>query len=284
MLPAARRREASRNSDQPYEPGERAQDERELMPEGDSIFRVATTLRPLLVGTPLVRVVTAGVVRDELAGASATAITPFGKHMTIALDRGWEIRVHLGMNGRWRRYRAPRTAPDGASLVLVTSTDQFACLNARDIELTVRRDPRRGRALAALGPDILADDFDPAVAAARARARDAAPIGEVVLDQRVAAGIGNIYKSEALWAEQQSPLTRVRDLSDDKLVAIYARARSLMKANLGRGPRRTTRSPAQRYHAYRNVGRPCPRCRTPIKAVLQGEQLRRTYYCPGCQR
>jgi formamidopyrimidine-DNA glycosylase len=126
------------------------------MPEGDSIYRVATQLRPHLQGVPLVAVTIGGVVRDELAGARATAVTPVGKHLLIDLDRGWQLRVHLGMNGRWRRFRAGGdTPPRSASLILATATDAFACLRAHTVELTARRDPRHGRAVASLGPDVL---------------------------------------------------------------------------------------------------------------------------------
>jgi len=260
------------------------------MPEGDSIFRVATALRPLLIGTALTRVVTAGVVRPALAGSTTTAVTPLGKHLMIELDSGWELRVHLGMNGRWRRYRAPRTAPAGASLVLVTPTDELACLKARDVELTARRDPRRARSIAALGPDVLADDFDPAVAAARARLAGPTPIGVVLLDQRVAAGIGNVYKSEILWLEEQDPRTPTGQLTDAKLVALFARGRELMRMNLGSGPRVTRtgprggRTPDDRYWAYNRARRPCRRCQTALVTIVQGLQLRRTYFCPACQR
>jgi endonuclease VIII len=263
------------------------------MPEGDSIHRVATALRPLLVGTPLLRVHLLGVVREELEGAKATAVSPLGKHMMIELDKGWELRVHLGMNGRWRRYRSPRTAPLSASLILVTATDELACLRAHTVELTARRDPRRGRSIAALGPDLLADDFDPSIAMARARRAGATPIGVVLLDQRVSAGIGNVYKSEVLWLEQQSPFTPTCELSDEKLLALFARARELMVQNLGPGRRVTRlgrtagprggRSPDERYWAYNRARRPCARCRTPLTTAVQGEQLRRTYYCPSCQ-
>jgi endonuclease-8 len=260
------------------------------VPEGDSIHRVAGALRPLVVERELVRVEIGGVVRAELAGAKVTAIATHGKHMVVDLDRGWSIRVHLGMNGRWRRYRAPRTAPAGASLIMATATDELACLRAPTVELTARRDPRHGRGLAALGPDVLADDFDPTVAAARARAAGATPIGVVLLDQRVAAGIGNVYKSEILWFEQQSPFTPTRELSDEQLVALYARARALMRMNLGPGGRMTRTGPRgdrtsdERTYVYRRARRACLRCGGTIATKVQGEQLRRTYYCPGCQR
>ena len=259
------------------------------MPEGDSIHRVATALRPLVIGHELRRVHIGGVVREDLAGAKVTAVTTHGKHLVVDLDRGWQIRVHLGMNGRWRRYRAPRTAPADASLVMATATDELACLRAPTVELTARRDPRHGRGLASLGPDLLADDFDVAVAIARARGAGATPIGVVLLDQRVAAGLGNVYKSEVLWLEQQSPFTPVADVSDERLAALYARGRALMRMNFGPGRRVTRPGPRggrtsdDRTFVYGRARRPCPRCATPIITALQGAQLRRTYYCPRCQ-
>jgi endonuclease-8 len=259
------------------------------VPEGDTIHRVASVLGPLLVGVQLAWVRIRGVVRAELAGNTVTAITPHGKHMTIDTDRGWQLRVHLGMYGKWRRYRAPRPSPADASLVLATATDELACLRARTVELTARRDPRRDRAIASLGPDLLAAEVDLAIVVARARAAGAVPIGVVLLDQRVAAGIGNVYKSEVLWLERQSPFTPASSLTDEQLAALYDRARTLMRLNLRPGMRRTRAGPRgdraadQRFYVYNHARRPCPRCRTPIATVQQGEQLRRTYYCPSCQ-
>jgi endonuclease-8 len=258
------------------------------MPEGDSIRRVATALTPLLVGTTLTSIVIAGVARDELAAQRVDAVTPVGKHMTLDLSGGWTIRVHLGMNGRWRRFRAGGgDPPASASLILRTATDAFACLRARTVELLARRDPRHGRALASLGPDVLADDFDSAAAAERARARGG-EIGQVLLDQRVAAGIGNIYKCESLFVEKTSPFADVRTLAPALVTSLYATAARLMRANLNPGMRRTRAGfrigRLDRYHVYRRVGQPCERCGTRILTAVQGTDApRTTYYCPHCQ-
>jgi endonuclease-8 len=255
------------------------------MPEGDSIRRVASALGPLLVGTTVTSIAIAGVTRDDLADQRVDAITPFGKHMMIDLAGGWTLRVHLGMNGRWRRFRpGGGEPPPSASLVLRTATDAFACLRAKTVELTARRDPRHGRVLASLGADVLADDFAPAAAAERARARGG-EIGHVLLDQRVAAGIGNIYKCESLFAERTSPFADVRTLSPERVAAIYATAARLMRASLSPG-KRPTRAAARtdRFHVYRRVGQPCRRCGTRIQTAIQGvDAPRTTYYCPHCQ-
>jgi endonuclease-8 len=246
------------------------------MPEGDSIHRAASILRPLLVDQPVTAVTIAGVVHDRLAGRTVTGVAATGKHLTIDLDGGeWQLRIHLGMNGRWRKYPPGTTPPAASSLILTTARASYACLRAPTVELTPRRSFRRGTAIATLGPDVLSPAFDPAAAAARAHAAGARPIGVVLLDQRVAAGIGNIWKSESLFAERISPLAPASSLAPAALAALYARASSLMRASLAR-----RRAP---FQAYRRAGRPCPRCGARITTIRQGEQLRTTYFCPRCQ-
>ena len=258
------------------------------MPEGDSIHRAATILRPLLVGQLLTRVTIAGAHHERLDGVLVDAVTPTGKHLTIDLAGGeWQLRVHLGMNGRWRRYRAGNPAPASASLLLATATDTFACVHAPTVELTARRDARRGRAIATLGPDLLAPDFDPAVAAARARARGPVAIGEVLLDQRTAAGIGNVYKSELLWQARLDPFAPAGTLTLARLTELYTAAAALMRANLGPGRRVTRPGPrggltrAERHHVYGQAGRPCPRCGARIKTGKTGQPAAHHLLLPG---
>jgi endonuclease-8 len=131
-----------------------------------------------------------------------------------------------------------------------------------------RRPPRL-----ALGPDLLHGRFDAAEYLRRARAVDR-PVGELLLDQRVLAGIGNIVKSEALWLRRQDPFQPGSTIPDRRLLELAAAARRLLRRGVdGQLPARV----------YRRAGRPCPRCATPIRAALQGESPRRTYHCPGCQ-
>lgn len=148
-------------------------------------------------------------------------------------------------------------------------------------------------ALAALGPDVLAPDFDAKAAVARARERPpATPVGALLLDQRVAAGIGNIYKSEVLFLERVDPRAPTGALDDATLERLYARARVLMGQNLGPWRRTTTAAPPQgglgprgaaRVHVYRRVGQLCRACGATIAVAVQGDPPRRTYYCPTCQ-
>lgn len=265
------------------------------MPEGDTIHRIAAQIAPRLTGKTLERVTTQGLVRN-LAGRAVLGVAAHGKHLVIELDNGASLRAHLGMNGRFRAYgRAEgeqvlaRMSPGRASLALVTDDGVFVWIGAPTIEISHRRDPRHGMAVASLGPDILAETFDPRAAAARAADHGSRNIAEVLLDQRIAAGIGNVYKSEALFTAGVDPRTLVAQLDADALERIYAFARTQMLANLGPGPRTTRASLAgapkdTRYFVYSRSGKPCTRCKTAIQCISQGDNPPRwTWWCPTCQ-
>ena len=255
------------------------------MPEGDSIWRVAAAMRPHLLGKRLVRVRAGGVEHAALAGQAVTSIDSVGKHLLIALERGAVIRSHLGMNGRW--WQHPRATPPrhaaSASLLLETEERVLTCTRAAEVEILDRRDPRFGRAVGRLGPDVLGATFDLPEVLRRARALPAdTPLCSVLLDQRVAAGIGNIYKCEALHAEAVSPWRTLADADDPTLERLFRRARAQMSANLGPGKRRT-RDQGERYAVYRRAGQPCRRCGARVDSRVEGGEQRRTYWCPGCQ-
>jgi len=246
------------------------------MPEGDTIHRLADQLGPVLAGHALERVTTQGLVRD-LAGRTVTAVTAIGKHLIIDLDDTTRIRTHLGMYGRVRAYRRPdgealvaRMSPGNASLVLVTDDAVCLWLRAKTIEIAARRAPLRDHVLAALGPDILGETFDADAAADRAGADPARRIVDVLLDQHVVAGIGNIYKSESLFACGVDPHARMGDLDRSTLVALYASARGLM---IERGEKRV----------YGRTRQSCPRCATPILCESLGDPARWTWWCSHCQ-
>jgi endonuclease-8 len=131
--------------------------------------------------------------------------------------------------------------------------------------------------VAHLGPDILVDPFDVDAVISRARRSEAPTLGELLLEQRVCAGIGNIYKCEALWALELDAWMRPADLDDEQLRRLYRTARDLMRRNLV--------TPIVRQHdaVHGRGGRPCRRCGTPIRIRAQGQQARLTYYCPRCQ-
>lgn len=250
------------------------------MPEGDTIRGVANALAPL-IGQTIERATTQGLVR-ALAGRTVTHVDAHGKHLYIELDDQTQVHVHQGMNGRFRAMsradgdaRVARLSPGRSSLVLATATHVFLWVTCPTVEILPRRAPRRGMSEIALGPDVLAGNFDSRDAAHRAMTHVTRQIGEVLLDQRVAAGIGNIWKSEACFACRVDPRTRVGSLPEHVLVQIYEAARELMTASVD-GDRT--------FAAYSRTGHPCPRCGTPISAYQLGDPPRWTWSCSSCQR
>jgi endonuclease-8 len=136
----------------------------------------------------------------------------------------------------------------------------------------LRRDPR----LARLGPDILAEDFEPAAAIARMRATNPRiELGEALLGQRLVAGIGNIFRSEGCFEAGIDPTRRLEALSDEQLAQLLVATRALMLEAVETG--------RQPHRVYRAAGRPCPRCGTTILSRAQGDSARVSYWCPRCQ-
>jgi endonuclease-8 len=265
------------------------------VPEGDTIHRIAAQLGPRLVGQTLERVTTQGLVRD-LAGQRVVSVTAHGKHLVIELDSGTYLRAHLGMYGRQRTYdrtqgdaMLAKMSPGRVTLAITTADTVALWIGARTIEVSDRRAPLHGHAIASLGQDVLGDAFDPALAAARAAESGARTIAEVILDQRIAAGIGNVYKSEVLFLRGVDPRRRVSTLDRAALVEIYTTARDLMLENLGPGPRTTRdrlagdRPGDERYFVYSRSGKPCRRCTTPVEAYQLGDPPRWTWSCASCQ-
>ena len=185
----------------------------------------------------------------------------------------------MRMTGSWHLY-APgerwRRPPHRARAVLEVEDTVAVCFNAPLVEL--RADD--GGATRHLGPDILAGALDLDGIVARARAGGDRPLGELLLDQRVCAGIGNIYKCDTLWTLRLDPWSGVAALDDAALRRLYSTARALMVAGRDHPGRRPFRAPG----VHGRGRRPCPRCDTPIRVRPQGEQGRLTYWCPTCQR
>jgi endonuclease-8 len=128
-----------------------------------------------------------------------------------------------------------------------------------------------------LGPDILGDPPDLArMVANLRREHQTREVGDALLDQRLVAGIGNIWKAESLWQARVSPWRPLGDVSDEELRSVLGEATRLMRASLEQR--------SDERAVYRRAGRPCPRCATPIRSRGQGDDNRTAYWCPGCQR
>lgn len=280
------------------------------MPEGDTIHKLANSIRPELQGQVLEECLIRGVFGSErLAGSQIENIEVLGKHMLIHFDRDLILRVHLGMKGSWHRYlpeRSWKRPKSTASVVLRTEAVVFVCFEALDIEVIPSPQRKWHRQLNALGPDLLGSE-EPKWELLPERARELhqndAYLGEVLLDQRIAAGIGNVYKSELafmgalegdafqLSTQAWSPWLALAKVPDQVLVGLFQRARILLQANLGGWYRTTTidrrHNPKPRngnLWVYGKTRGNCFRCQGKIEVAHQGLQQRITYWCPDCQK
>jgi endonuclease-8 len=256
------------------------------MPEGDTIHRVAARLRPALEGATLTRFSAPRLVGDRpKPGTVIESVEARGKNLLVHFAGGLSLRTHLRMTGSWHLYRTGERWQRGAHLaraVLEVDTGWVAVCFAAPVVETYHRQGRLPAPLATLGPDLCAADADLDAALERLAALSSAEteIANALLDQRVASGIGNIYKSETLWACGADPFALVVDIDGAERRRVFEVAHKLLRANLGTGARATYEGGLA---VYGRRGQPCRRCGTPIRVRRQGEQARSTYWCPVCQ-
>ena len=244
------------------------------MPEGDALHRAAQRLQVLVgqqleVETPHPRAAVKQLA-PRLDGRRLENVQAIGKNLLLRFEGGLVLRSHLRMKGRWRVFR--RDTPIFGQPWLVLRGDEYvgAMFNGAVLELD------RGIAQR-LGPDILAEppDYDTMLARLRREDRQRR-IGEALLDQRLVAGIGNLWKAESLWRARVSPWRRLAEVSDEELSTTLEEAHRLMNGRL-----EGVRGHAQ---VYRRKGRPCPFCGAGIRSWPQGDDARMAYWCPECQK
>jgi endonuclease-8 len=257
------------------------------VPEGDTIHRAAARMRPALEGRRLVRFEAPRLVGDRpRAGELIEGVEARGKHLLVHFEGGLTLRTHMRMTGSWHLYRAGerwRKGPHLARAVVEADSGWLAvCFQAPVVE-TYHRSAGEPLALAGLGPDLTGPDPDLDAVLERAATIPApsTEVADVLLDQRVASGIGNVYKSEVLFLHGLDPFTPVSVVDADRLRRIYATAHELLRANLGSGRRVTYRGGVA---VYARRGQECFRCGTPVRMRYQGPMARSTYWCPSCQR
>jgi endonuclease-8 len=264
------------------------------VPEGDTIHRTAAALRAAIAGK---RLVALEVRRDPRGrrppepGTTVTDVEARGKHLLVHFDDGNVLHTHMQLTGAWHVYRkGERWRRPGHTARVVLEVDDgtvAVCFAAPVVELRRetgdRLPPSRAAAsIERLGPDLCESEPDFDAVMERLRALDpATEIGAALLDQRVAAGIGNVYKSEVCWAERVSPFTPLGELDEAAPRRLFETAHRMLRANLGSG-RRVTYGGG--LAVYGRAGRLCPRCRSRVRR--RGGKInedRVTFWCPTCQ-
>ncbi|NUQ92918.1 MAG: formamidopyrimidine-DNA glycosylase [Gemmatimonadaceae bacterium] len=256
------------------------------MPELPEVERAARRLRRAIVGRSIVaaRALHPALKRGlgtralaSLRGHRIVAIDQRAKHQLLVLDDGRAIHAHFRMAGDWAFDRAGDDLPRSARAAFdLDDGSRLLLLDPRALS-TLKVLPRGATPFGSLGPDPFSPEFDAAFAASLARRRGA--IKPALLDQSVAAGVGNIYAAEALWEARMDPRRSAATLSADEVLRLADAIREVLRR--GRASRGRYRDGQSRFRVYGREGEPCARCDTPIERVVQGG--RSTSFCPVCQ-
>lgn len=260
------------------------------MPEGDTVYLAGKRMTAALSGKRLTR----GELRHprlaehDLSGLTVLGVHSVGKHLFTRFDDGRSLHTHFRMDGSWHLYRPGERwrRPLHQARAILSALDQIAvgfCLH--DMALVPIDDEQR--LVGHLGPDLLSPhwtDDTAAIAAHRLRAHPDLEVGLALLEQRIMAGIGNLYKTEMCFLLRVSPWAPVRVVDPDAVVAL---GRRLLLANAERPEQSTTGdlTPGRQHWVYKRGGQPCRRCGQRVIRAVQGTGVyaRHTYYCPRCQ-
>jgi endonuclease VIII len=259
------------------------------MSEGDTIHHMARRIRAVLVGRTPDEILTPhprhGPDRwpERLVGRAVTEVQARGKHLLVRFEGDLTLHSHVRMTGTWGVYERGRSwhrTAHKAWLVMRAGEWEVVQFDGPVLELMSERRIRSDRRLAELGPDVFGEDFEEALFLRRVHAEDPSrPIGDALLDQRILAGIGNVWKAEACFAASLYPWRLAGEVSDEQALAVVSVIRDYMS--------RATQAPAgdgaRPSAVYKRAGRPCLRCSSRIRARGQGDSNRVTYWCPGCQ-
>jgi endonuclease-8 len=251
------------------------------MPEGDTVWHTAETLRQALAGRTLTRcdVRVPRFATADLTGQVLDEVYSRGKHLFIRVGPA-SIHSHLKMDGSWRVTSRAVRIDHRIRIILEAGDIRAVGIDLGVLEILDRA--HDGDAVAHLGPDLLGADWDPQVAATNLTARPDRPIAEALLDQRVLAGIGNVYCNELCFVSGRLPSAPVSAVSDPH--RLVSRARDMLWANRYRWNRCTTGDTraGRQLWVYGRAGQSCRRCGTRIDYDDSGERV--AYWCPACQR
>lgn len=257
------------------------------MPEGDTVWLAAKRMHEALAGEVLRRsdFRVPALATVDLSGQTVLAVLPRGKHMLTRLSGGLSLHTHFRMDGSWHLYRPGDRWTGGPDwqvrAVLETAGWQAVGYRLPVVELV----EDESEAVGHLGPDVLAEDWDLDVALANLLRAPDREIGMALLDQRLIAGLGNLYRTEVLFLRGLTPWVRVGDVPD--LPGVVRTGRRLMLANRGHWEQSTTGNlrHGEQHWVFERGGKPCRRCGTRILVAEQGDApyARLTYWCPRCQ-
>lgn len=257
------------------------------MPEGHTIHRAARDHMHLIGGQRVRASSPQGRFKEGaelINGSMCKATEALGKHLLYHFDNGQSVHIHLGLGGYFMLGKMPPEPPrEVTRLRLESSTGVLDIIGPNTCELIAAEDLEAFRLR--YGPDLLAEDPDPQRAISRIL-KSRAPIARLLMDQKVIAGIGNIYRAEILWLQRINPMTRGVDLNEEVLTDLWNEMRALLQVGVETNSIITT---GDYKKAGRNVGERtnifgkthCPRCASEIsKTTLSGRTL---YQCSTCQ-
>jgi endonuclease-8 len=268
------------------------------MPEGHTLFRLAADLREAFLDRPVHASSPQGRFADEarlIDGHPLTASESAGKHLFTAFGDDLIVHIHLGLIGVFAIGAAPAPEPVGAVRLRLENDVAYADLRGA-ITCELIDAAERAAILAKLGPDPLRDDADPERAFSRIH-KSRKPIGALLMDQTVLAGVGNVYRAETLFRAKLSPLTPGQKVSRRRWTAMWDDLVDLMAYGVGTGRIDTVRDEhtpeamgrphrvddhGGEVYVYRRAGQACHVCGSTVKTkVLEGRNL---FWCPTCQR
>ena len=274
------------------------------MPEGDTIFRSARALNRALAGKTVTRFETAlaplASVNDDkpLAGRIIEKVESRGKWLIVHFSGDLMLVTHMLMSGSWHIYRTGERwrQPKRRMRAVITTADfEAVAFNVPVAQFHTARSLERSSMVPKLGPDLLSEDFSAEDARSRLLAHSHDEVADALLNQRVMAGLGNVYKSEVCFACKVNPFRKVASLTEEETLCILDRSRRFLAANITdgsgdgivtyTGARRTTHAanPGERLWVYGRQGRECRRCGAKVLMRKQGIGARSTYWCPDCQ-
>jgi endonuclease VIII len=261
------------------------------MPEGDTVWHTATILRDALAGKTLTRcdVRVPKFATVDFTGQVVDEVISRGKHLFIRVGPG-SIHSHLKMEGSWKVNAVGKPSRAGYRIRIIL---EAADIQAAGIDLGVLEVLERAHdmdVVAHLGPDLLGDDWDPHIAAANLTAEPDRPLSQALLDQRVLAGVGNVYCNELCFITGYLPSAEVSDVKDP--LRMVQRVRDMLWLNRSRWHRPTTSDTrrGRELWVYGRAGLPCRRCGTQIRSSAADARssegtsgVRVSYWCPVCQ-